>query len=140
MPFGLVNAPATFQAMMNTIIRDIAPLASQKAVQHFLGFAGFYRRFIKGYSKICLPLTNSTALKPAEWKATPQILLAQKTLIEAFTSAPVLKHFDPETPAIVETDASDYALGGILSQHHPSSTASSSLNARKLFHPDSSYS
>ena len=206
MPFGLVNAPATFQAMMNTIfrdmldegtlafmddimvhaaerqqhdeillevlrrlkdnnlciapdkcewavheveflgyiisgeglrmtdekvqtIKDIAPLASQKAVQHFLGFAGFYRRFIKGYSKICLPLTNSTALKPAEWKATPQILLAQKTLIEAFTSAPVLKHFDPETPAIVETDASDYALGGILSQHYSNS------DARKLLHP-----
>ena len=84
---------------------------------------------------------TSFGYKPAEWKATPQILLARKTLIKAFTSAPDLKHFDPETPAMVKTDASDYALGGILSQHHPSpttspsSTASSSSNARKLLHP-----
>ena len=37
---------------------------------------------------------------------------------QAFTTAPVLRHFDPEEPAIVETDASDFALGGILSQKH----------------------
>ena len=97
-------------------LKDIEPVNSPKDVQHFIGFANFYRRFIKDYSKICLPLKNSTALKPSEWRTTPEIQAAQKTLVDAFTSAPVLKHFDPDLPAIVETDASDFALGGILSQ------------------------
>ena len=38
-------------------IQDIKPASSQKEVQHFFGFANFYRRFIKDYSRICLPLT-----------------------------------------------------------------------------------
>ena len=54
-------------------IKDIEPLNSQKDVQHFLGFAGFYRRFIRENSEICLPLTNSTALRPSEWRPTPEI-------------------------------------------------------------------
>ncbi len=201
MPFGLMNAPSTFQAMVNHIFRDmldkgtiafmddimthaadrkthdritlevlrrlkenglciapdkcewakqeveflgymisgdglqmtddkvaalkqIKPVNSLKDVQQFVGFANFYRKFIQGYSKICLPLTNSTALKPADWRQTPEILAAQRALIEAFTSAPVLKHFDPEIQAVVETDASDFALGAILSQ-----------NYGKLLHP-----
>lgn len=49
---------------------------------------------------------------------TPKIQAAQQALIEAFTSALVLKHFDSVLSAIVETDASDFALGGILSQKH----------------------
>ncbi|MBW0541621.1 hypothetical protein O181_081336, partial [Austropuccinia psidii MF-1] len=39
-----------------------------------------------------------------------------QVLKEAFTTAPILSHFDPSPPTIVETDASDYALGAVLSQ------------------------
>ena len=99
-------------------LKDIEPINSPKDVQYFIGFANFYRRFIKDYSKICLPLTNSTALKPSEWRTTPEIQVAQKTEVDAFTSAPVLKHFDPDLSAIVETDASDFAVCGILSQQY----------------------
>ena len=60
-------------------------MTTLKEVQHFIGFANFYRRFIKDYSKICLPLTNSTALEPAERRSTPEILAAQQKLIEALT-------------------------------------------------------
>jgi hypothetical protein len=76
-------------------IKDIEPINSQKDVQHFLGFAGFYRRFIRGYSKICLPLTDSTALRPSEWRPTPEIHEAQRKLIQAFTTAPTLTHLIP---------------------------------------------
>ena len=41
-------------------IKKIKPVQSLKDVEHFLGFANFYRRFIKDYSKIILPVTNST--------------------------------------------------------------------------------
>src|SRR5919202_2746496 len=40
-------------------------------------------------------------------------------LKEAFSSAPILKHFDPTLETILETDASDYVTSGILSQRHP---------------------
>ena len=99
-------------------LKEIEPVNSFKEVQHFLGFANFYRRFIKDYSKIVLPLTNSTALNTKDWTKTPKIEAAQQHHITAFTTAPVLKHFDPDVPAIVETDASDFALGAILSQKH----------------------
>ena len=90
-------------------IKKIEPVNSLKEVQHFLGFANFYRRFIKDYSKIILPMTNSISLSTNDWQKTRKIKKAQKQLVTAFTTAPVLRHFDPETPAIVETDASDVA-------------------------------
>ena len=63
-------------------------------------------------------MTNSTSLDKHDWQSTPEIEQAQTHLVQAFTSAPVLRHFDPEEPAMVETDASDFALGGILLQRH----------------------
>ena len=113
-------------------LKDIKPAKLPKDVQHFHGFANFYRRFIKDYSKICLPLMNSTSLKESEWQTTPQIQAAQKTLVKAFTSAPLLKHFDPDLPAIVETDASDFALGGILSQQHEGRLHLVAFHSRKF--------
>ena len=94
------------------------PVDSLKDVQHFLGFANFYRRFMKDYSKICLPLTKSTSLDPRDWKSTPEIKASQGKLTELSTSPPILNHFDPNLQAIVEIDASNYVLGGIHSQKH----------------------
>ena len=42
--------------------------------------------------------------------------MAFKSLKKAFTSAPILAHVDPEKPFIIEVDASEFALGSILSQ------------------------
>jgi hypothetical protein len=89
--------------------------SSVKDVQRFLGFADFYRRFIKGYSKIATLLITLTCKdKPFSWNPTTQA--AFDTLQMAFTSAPILIHPDPAKPFIVETDALDFALGAILSQ------------------------
>ena len=48
-------------------LKKIEPLNSLKDAQYLLGFANFYRRFIKDYSKIILPITNSTSLQSNEW-------------------------------------------------------------------------
>ena len=110
-------------------------------VQCFLGFANFYRRFIEGYSHICTPLFNLfktvdkdketftvttnpdvpakkvTNKAPIQW--TPCCQQVFDELKSRFCSAPVLKHFDPTLESILETDASDYVVSGILSQRHP---------------------
>jgi hypothetical protein len=89
-----------------------------KDVQSFLGFANFLRRFIIGYSRIVAPLTKLTRKGiPFKWEHDQQEAFDE--LKQAFTTAPVLRHFDPDLPITVETDASDYYSAGILSQLDP---------------------
>ena len=54
-------------------LKEINPVTTLKDVQHFLGFANFYRHFIKDYSKIILHMTNSTSLENHEWQSTLEI-------------------------------------------------------------------
>jgi hypothetical protein len=89
---------------------------SLREVQSFLGFANFYRRFIQDYSRVARPLTELTKGEAKDWKWTPEAERAFDELKQRFTTAPILAHFNPERPVIVETDASDFALGAILSQ------------------------
>ena len=91
-------------------------LRNVKDVQSLLGFANFYRRFIYGFSSIVAPLTALTK-KGVEFRMTEKALQAVETLKKAFTSDTILRHFDPDKETIVETDASDYVSGGILSQY-----------------------
>ena len=90
--------------------------ASLVEVQQFLGFANFYRRFIENYSKVARPLTELTKKTTDTWTWNPEAELAFQELKQRFTSAPILAHFNPQEPAIVEPDASDFALGAVLSQ------------------------
>ena len=89
-----------------------------KEVQAFLSLMNFYRWFIWNYSGRSLGLT--ALLKKDvkfEWtKAAEESFMALK---QAFLAADFLAQFDPDWPAIVETDASDYALGGCVSQIDP---------------------
>ncbi|MGB2685899.1 MAG: pol polyprotein, partial [Olleya sp.] len=86
-----------------------------KEVQAFLGFANFYRRFIRDFSKITKPLTELTR-KDTVFKWDEPAAEAFEELKKTFTSAPVLAMFDPEQKIVLETDASDYAIGACLSQ------------------------
>ena len=80
-----------------------------KDIQSFLGFANFYHRFIANFSEITVPLMRLMC-KNAPWDWSPTCNEAFHLLKQAFISAPVLHHFDPALPPIVETDASDYAI------------------------------
>ncbi|MBW0482355.1 hypothetical protein O181_022070 [Austropuccinia psidii MF-1] len=86
-----------------------------KALQSFLGFSNFYRCFIEDYSK---KITSPTFLlkKHSPFIFNEEALSQFQILREAFTTAPILFHFNPSLPTIVQTDASDYALGAVLSQ------------------------
>ena len=106
-------------------------------IQSFLGFANFYRRFIHNYSEIVLPLTRLTR-KGVPWDFDQKCRDSFNALKSAFTSAPVLHHWVPDHQITVETDASDYAIAGILSitsdsgELHPVAFHSRTLSGAEL--------
>ncbi|KAI0995291.1 Transposon Ty3-I Gag-Pol polyprotein [Podosphaera aphanis] len=108
-----------------------------KDIQAFLGFANFYRRFIKGFSQVARPLTELTR-KNITWSWSSNCDQAFNALKSAFVRAPILRHFDPDRRCIVEVDSSDWAHGGILSQFddegtlHPVAYFSGKLNPAQI--------
>lgn len=83
-----------------------------KQLQQFLGFANFYRRFIKNYSRVEAPLTRLISTS-AQFIWTESAFTKLK---ELFASVPVLIQPDPSLQFIVEVDASDSGVGAVLSQ------------------------
>ena len=97
-------------------VKDWETLSNLKDVQAFLVFANFYQRFILVYSTIVAPLIALIKKdRKFLWDAEAQSAFQQ--LKEAFCSAPILAHFDPDSECVVKTDVSDYVSAGILSQY-----------------------
>jgi hypothetical protein len=112
---------------------------SVRDVQVFLGFANFYRNFVSSYSSLITPLTTLLRKNQAfHWSDACQDSFDQLKL--AFSSQPLLRHADSNKAFVVETDASDFAISGILSQLddndvlHPVAYFS-----RKLTSPEANY-
>ena len=99
-------------------VRDWPTPKNKKDIQSFLGFANFYRRFIKDYGRIAKPLTRLTGKETWQWE--PEQQEAFEALKVAMTTAPALVIPNNQDPFRLECDASDYALGGVLSQHRDS--------------------
>ncbi|KAK3548988.1 hypothetical protein QTP70_024801, partial [Hemibagrus guttatus] len=89
-----------------------------RELQRFLGFTNFYRRFIRNYSSVAGPLISLLRGKPKRLTWTDQARAVFQQLKDCFTSAPILRHLDPDLPFVVEVDASSSGLGAVLSQHH----------------------
>ena len=87
-----------------------------KALQRFLGFANFYRKFIKNYSLVVKPLTDMTRKGSDFSKWSHAAKTAFTSLKERFTSAPILVQPDVSLPFIVEVDSSEVGVGAVLSQ------------------------
>nr|GEY09346.1 reverse transcriptase domain-containing protein [Tanacetum cinerariifolium] len=160
-PFGLCNAPGTFQRCMMAIFHDMIEQTMEvswmtsrsleilfqrivlghkilkkgievdkakievisklphpttvKGIKRFLGHAGFYRRFIKDFSKISRPMTHLLE-KNAPFVFSNDCIQAFRTLKEKLTEAQILIALNWDQPFELMRDASDFAIGAVLGQ------------------------
>lgn len=131
-----------------------------KQLKSFLGFCGYYRRFIKGYSSIVKPLNDLTSgypplrrhskvreqsgqyydpKEPFYGRWTPACQEAFKTIIDKLTSPPVLAFADPKLPYLLHTDASTTGLGAALYQEQEGRLRVIAYASRGLSRSESRY-
>ena len=127
-------------------IAEMAPPTTYTGIREFTGATGYYRRFIKGYSKICKPLNDllsgeNSHLKNKPVVLTPEAEVAFAELKARCLRAPVLQFADFNKPFLLETDASGDGLGAVLSQkqsdgkYHPVAYGSRGLKGgEKRYH------
>ena len=110
---GVAPEPSKIRAIL-----DWPNPATVKDLRAFLGFTGFYRKFIRNYAAIAAPLTTLLCKDAFEWSLTSQA--AFEALKSAITTAPVLALPNFAEDFVVETDASGAAMGAVLTQRgHP---------------------
>ncbi|CAM8919529.1 unnamed protein product [Rhodiola kirilowii] len=97
------------------IIEQLPPPKNQKGIRSFLGHAGFYRRFIKDFSKIARPLTHLLC-NDVEFNFDEECLEAFDKLKKNLVSAPIVQPPNWDLPFELMCDASDYAIGAVLGQ------------------------
>lgn len=133
-----------------------------KSLRSFLGFCGYYRRFILNYSSIVRPLTELTKGYPpaqTKWKAESKdpnkkyfrasepfgerwdqaCRQAFKKIIDCLIHAPVLAFADPTKPYILHVDASMNGLGAVLNQEYSEGLRPVAFASRKLSHSEQRY-
>ncbi|XP_033182627.1 uncharacterized protein LOC113168680 [Anabas testudineus] len=131
-----------------------------KELRSFLGFAGYYRRFIKDYATIVKPLNlltrgyapvrRSTTMKapagkyleakqPFGERWTSDCQTAFEMAIDKLTSAPVLGFANPKLPYILHTDASTTGLGAVLYQEQEDKLQVIAYASRGLSQSESRY-
>ncbi|XP_073711543.1 uncharacterized protein [Misgurnus anguillicaudatus] len=131
------------------------------SLQSFLGFCGYYRRFIKNYSIIVRPLTELCKGYPPTQKNRKSASSSDKSyykvnepfgdrwdqscseafqkIIHCLTNAPVLAFSDPTKPYILHIDASFHGLGAVLNQEYPEGLRPVAFASRKLSASEKNY-
>ncbi|CAN6547383.1 unnamed protein product [Malus baccata var. baccata] len=118
------------------LVRYLPSPTSMREVRSFLGHAGFYRRFIKDFSKIAQPLC-CLLQKDVSFEFNEACEKAFKHLKDLLTTSPIITPPDWSIPFELMCDASDYALGAVLGQNknkqpHVIYYASRTLNNAQL--------
>ncbi len=109
-PEGVRMDPDRVKAVLNWPTPD-----SRKALLRFLGFANFYRRFIRNFSQLAAPLTALTSTKTTfRWSNAAEATFTK--LRGRFVSAPILRAPDPTRQFVMEVNASEVGVGAVLSQ------------------------
>jgi hypothetical protein len=114
-------------------VKDWQPLRNVREVCCFLSFIGYYRHFIKGYLAVAKPLLELTK-KATVWRWGREEQEAFKGLRDRMCKKPILWHPDPKKTFYLQTDASAYGAGAVLSQDEDES------GRRSKRHPIAFYS
>jgi hypothetical protein len=107
-------------------------------VRSFLGLASYYRKFVEKFSAIATPMT-ALLHKDQKFEWSTEAQKAFDMLKEKLTTTPVLLLPDPTKPFIVTTDASDYAIGAVLSQKQGKGEQPVAYESRKLSPAEQNY-
>ena len=108
-------------------------------VRSFLSLCSYYRKFIKFFSKIALPL-NQLLQKNAKFVWTPDCEKAFREFKKRLISAPILAHFDPDCPLEIHTDASSkFGLSGVLMMVKDGEKKTIAYTSRTLNSAESNY-
>nr|GFA45832.1 reverse transcriptase domain-containing protein [Tanacetum cinerariifolium] len=97
------------------VISKLPHPTTAKGIRSFLGHAGFYRRFIKDFSKISRPMTHLLE-KNSPFIFSNECIQAFRTLKDKLTEAPILIAPNWDQPFELMCDASDFAIGAVLGQ------------------------
>lgn len=113
--------------------------SSVRSLRRFLGMVNYYRRFIEGFSEVTAPLTDLLKGKPkvVQWNAAAEGAFVE--LKQRLISAPILANPNFELPFTVQTDASDSAIAGVLTQEHDGVEHVIAYFSRKLTTPQRSW-
>eukprot|EP00253_Pinus_taeda_P014588 PITA_14588 len=107
---GIAVDPEKIKAIMDwPVPKDVADVRS------FMGLAGYYRRFVEGFSRVASPIT-SLQKKGKSFQWTPNCQKSFEQLKHLLTTTPILCIADPNKDYVVCTDASKEGLGGVLMQ------------------------
>ena len=96
-------------------IREMPIPKNVREIRTFLGMVNYYRRFTRDLSELVEPLTKLLK-KNVKFLITPEAITSVNKCKEILTTSPVLKYPDFSKPFIITTDASDVAVGAVLSQ------------------------
>lgn len=103
----------------------------RKGVQQFLGLANYYRRFVPNFSGLARPLTDLTSKnKDYQWNEEAQ--QSFQFLKDALCAAPILAFPLADGKFVVDTDASNFSIGGVLSQSQDGEERVISYSSKKL--------
>ena len=109
---GVAVKPAHLKTMINW------PLpTTKKGLESFLGFANYHRDHIPKFAEISDSLYKYAARHNGHIQLPPELVTVFEKLKQLLIDAPVLSYPDPNHPFILDMDASDFAIGGYLSQY-----------------------
>ena len=100
---------------VDNLVCSLPPPTCVREVRSFLGYAGFYRRFIKDFSKISRPLCRLLQ-KEVPFEFDGDCLTAFEKLRELLNTAPIIQPPNWSQPFELMCDASNYAVGAVLGQ------------------------
>ncbi|XP_044315167.1 uncharacterized protein LOC123037605 [Drosophila rhopaloa] len=109
----------------------IKPPANVKELRQYLGVASWYRRFVPDFATLVHPL-NSLLRKSTKWEWTEDHQQAFEAVKARLTADPILACPDFTKTFVLQTDASDYGLGAILTQNSDQGERVISYSSRSL--------